>query len=406
MAAAHGGMAFIIAYIVITFLLAWPLLTLELSAGRFGRTDNVGIMQKMADTGGKTLATTSGNIALIFILTAAALYSVVGGWVLARLFDAILQLFQRDLNVHYPGNNYFWALAFLVINVLISTHGIRSGVELWARRLLPCLFILLLIMVFYVLQLNSASDGLKLFLTPDFSKVFKTDTLLAALGQSFFSLSLGGTTMLIYGSYLNRQASPPGLATQVVLADFLVSFLAGLIIVPLICSASILQGISIREAIQVSGPALAFDVLPPLFDSIGFIGVVLTILFFGLLWLASATSALSMIEVPVSRLQTLGVKRKRACYYSFAIISIPSLLLIYAGNNALSLTLKISTQLIQPLLAICVCIMAGWFWKRQLFLSSLNPAQTNSRFWKKYAAYIQYICPTLIIILLISLWNQ
>ena len=85
LAANHGGMAFIVAYIAITFLLAWPLLTLELTAGRFGQTDNVEIMQKMANKGGKRLAITSGNLALIFILTAAALYSVVGGWVLARI---------------------------------------------------------------------------------------------------------------------------------------------------------------------------------------------------------------------------------------------------------------------------------------------------------------------------------
>lgn len=261
MAANHGGVAFIIDYLIITFLLA--LLTLELSVGRYGRTDNVGIMKKMTDSGGRKLALASGNSALIFILTTAALYSVVGGWVLARLSDAILQPLQLDYSSLFTGSDYFWALAFLVINILISTRGIRTGVELWARRLLPCLLILLLLMVFYVLQLDSASAGLKAYLTPDIKQAFNPDTLLAALGQSFFSLSLRGTTMLIYGSYLDSKANPSSLATQVILADFLVSFLAGIMIVPLIYSASILQGTSIDEAIQVSGPTLAFDVLPP-----------------------------------------------------------------------------------------------------------------------------------------------
>ena len=173
MAANHGGGAFIIAYIVITFLLAWPLLTLELSAGRFGRTDNVGIMENMANSGGKKLAITSGNLALVFILTAAALYSIIGGWVLARLFDAIAQLLHLNFSSSFPGKHYFWALVFLTINLLISTHGIRSGVELWARRLLPCLFVLLLIMVVYVLQLDSASPGLKAYLIPDFRRAFR-----------------------------------------------------------------------------------------------------------------------------------------------------------------------------------------------------------------------------------------
>ena len=402
LAAQYGGSAFLLAYIVITFLLAWPLLTLELSAGKFGGSDNITIMKIMAENGGSQLAWLGGHAALIFITTAAALYSIVGGWVLSHLFDAI----QNALGFTFiTANNFFWSFLFLLITTLICTKGLRKGVELWAKRLLPCLLILLIGMVCYVFQLDTASSGLAAYLTPDFHKAIQPDVLLAALGQSFFSLSLGGTTMLVYGSYLSRNAKPPQLATQVVTADFLVSLLAGMIIVPLIYVASQTSNNAIAtDGVMASGPSLAFDVLPSLFATLGLIGHLLAIAFFGLLWLASVTSAMSMLEVPISRLQTKKHSRPLACRKVFFRTGCLLLILLWGGNDLLMSILKFCTQLVQPCLAICVCLLAGWYWQRRKFLNAISETATKSIFWKGYAFYIQVVCPLLIITLLVSLW--
>ncbi|WP_062270299.1 sodium-dependent transporter [Endozoicomonas arenosclerae] len=405
LAAQYGGSAFLIAYIMITFLLAWPLLTLELSAGKYGRSDNIGILKSMTDKGGKPLALWGGYLALAFITTAAALYSVVGGWVLEHAFKSLCELIQIPPST-ISLNSFFWALAFLTTTALFSSRGLRSGVERCTRKLLPCFFVLLIIMALYVLQLEHAREGIRAYLEPDFTRAFQSDVLLAALGQSFFSLSLGGTTMLIYGSYLQSKSRTHTLATQVVSADILVSMLAGLMIMPLIYSATHINTNAIsEEGVIASGPTLAFDVLPSLFSHMGTIGNLLSLAFFGLLWLAAVTSAISMLEVTVSHFQKKGHSRVSACTYTTAMAATITILLIWGGNNLLMATLKICTQLIQPVLAICVCILAGWFWKRGKMMNALSGKESQSIFWTTFAFYIQWICPLLILILIFSLWK-
>ncbi len=406
LAAQHGGSAFVLAYLIVTFFLAWPLLTLELAAGKYAPSDNLSVMRAIAGQNGKILANISGIAALAFIVTANAIYCVVGGWVLIHCTQSFLDILGFAMTPQWISSHYFWPLLFLSTTALVSINGLRAGVERWTKRFLPILLILLIAMTVYALQLNQARPGIIIYLNPDFSEAFRPNVLLAALGQSFFSLSLGGTTMLIYGSYLRKSAKVPLLATQVILSDFLVSLLAGLMIVPAIYSASLINSDAIdTEGVMASGPTLAFDVLPALFATLGTSGHIASLAFFILLCLAALTSSMSMLEVSTTRLQSSGFNRKYATLTATLVIAILTTFLIWEGNELLMWVLKAATQLVQPLLGASVCILAGWFWNRQQLLHAVVENSTHPLFWKIWAGYIQYVCPLLIFILIWSFWE-
>ena len=197
--------------------------------------------------------------------------------------------------------NISLAALFMVLTALVISAGVEQGIEKWSRRLMPSLLVLLVSLIIYVLTQEGAVAGLKHYLVPDFSQITNPDLMVSALGQAFFSMSLGVGTMLIYGSYIGPQENLPRVGTLVTLTDTGIAFLAGLLVLPAMFVAQNL-GVAIygESGGLIAGPDLIFQVLPALFNSMGATGLAVGFAFFVLMSIAAVTSSISMLEVPVS----------------------------------------------------------------------------------------------------------
>ena len=166
-----------------------------------------------------------------------AFYSIVGGWLICFLLGAITEILGLEsatkwLQGFSVERNLFGTLAFYVLTILIVQGGVKQGIEKWSTRLMPALFVLFGLLFVYIMTQSGATEGLKHYLVPDFSKVMDGKLILAAMGQGFFSLTIGGCSMLIYGSYLSKKENLPKMAMHVTLVDTSVAFIAGLVVMP------------------------------------------------------------------------------------------------------------------------------------------------------------------------------
>ena len=405
--AANGGAAFVVVYLILAFLLAYPALMAELTIGRHARRNMVQALRGIA-TG--PISRTTGTIAGLAGIAVAALilsfYAIVAGWMVAHLADPFATLLGATDTANWltgdsTARNFTFTAIFSGLTMLIIASGVEKGIERWSTLLMPALIILLLMLIAYVLTQPGAMQGLEAYLIPDFSKL-SPELLLSAMGQAFFSLSLGVGTMLIYGSYLSKQESLPRLGVLVTLIDVGIAFTAGLLILPAMYVAQE-AGTQIFSATGdlIAGPGLILQVLPALFDTMGTTGLFVAIAFFALMAIASLTSSISMLEVPVAfSIENLGFKRKPATLLMGAIIFAISTLIIFNFDALFGLVISISTEYGQPLLGVVLCIFAGWIWRRDQLLAELqegHPGIEKSLFWKVWPWYVRIVCPLLIL---------
>jgi NSS family neurotransmitter:Na+ symporter len=258
-----------------------------------------------------------------------------------------------------------------------------------------------------VLTREGASEGLRHYLVPDFSQMTNPDLIVSALGQAFFSMSLGVGTMLIYGSYIRSDANLPVVGSLVTLTDTGIAFLAGLLILPAMFVAQNL-GVAIYadDGSLVGGPGLIFQVLPTLFDSMGGVGLLVGFAFFVLMSIAAVTSSISMLEVPVSyAVENHKVSRKRATLLLSSLIFVISVVICLNFGIAFDAIISLTTEWAQPLISLLVCLFAGWVFYRNSVLHELkrgNPDVESSLFWKLWPVYVKLICPTLIGIIIVQ----
>ena len=298
----NGGAAFLLIYLICTILIGFPIMVGEVALGRHTQKDPVGAYGSI---GGRSWSIVGffGVLCGIMILS---FYNVVAGWA----FGYFIQISFGDLlsqpdfgaffgsyvsNVFDFGDNWImvYSLAFMLLTAFIVARGIQDGIESAAKVLMPALFLLLLGLIGYGLTLENAMDGVAFYLIPDFSKV-TLSTVYSAMGQAFFSLSLGMGALITYGSYISKQDNIISSAAIVTAADFSVAFLSGLLIFPLVFS----QG---QE--PTAGPGLVFIALPGIFEAMGpMTGRIVGGGFFLLLSVAALTSTISLLEVPVSYL--------------------------------------------------------------------------------------------------------
>ncbi|WP_088328480.1 sodium-dependent transporter [Lacimicrobium sp. SS2-24] len=404
--ASNGGAAFVLMYILLAFVLAYPVLMAELLIGRATQSNMVDALGKIS---GSVIGKATGIWGCVTVSLILAFYAIVAGWMIAYGLQALSSIFawqgvSQWLTSFSDSRNLIFCALFVLLTALIVTGGVSKGIEKWSVRLMPTLFLIVLLLIAYVMTLDGAMQGLKVYLLPDFSKVLNPDLLISAMGQAFFSMSLGVGTMLVYGSYVSRKEKLPSLGASVALVDIAVAILAGLLIIPAMYVA-LHNGVEIfsESGELIAGDTLIFTVLPALFDTMGSAGNLVALSFFILMTIAAVTSSISMLEVPVAYVvESRGMKRGPAVWLIAAVVFVCSTVIALNFESLFGLVIAATTQYSQPLLGLMLCIFAGWVWKRNEILKELrysDAAAEQGLFWKIWPWYVRFVCPVIIILM-------
>jgi len=405
--ASNGGAAFVLVYLVLAFCLAYPAFMAELLIGRYGQANAVSSMQKMSrNLWQKRFAFFVGFGGILCATLILSFYGILAGWMMSYAIEPIVRLaglteVSTWLTSQSIVRNLVFNALFMMLTIAIIRRGVEEGIEKWSKRLMPMLIGLLILLIIYVFTLDGSKEGFEAYLNPDISRIFEPDLLISALGQAFFSLSLGTSVMVIYGSYIAKSENLVTLGAQVTLIDVSIAFLAGLLIIPAMYVAQA-QGVAIfaDDGSLISGPNLVFDVLPTLFNSMGAIGLFVAFSFFVLMSIAALTSSISMLEGPVSYVvERHNVERKKATTLIGMTILALSALIIVNFDLLFGLVISLSTVYGQPLIAMLCCIFVGWIWHRNELLAEIkegNDNVENSLFWKIWPWYTKFVCPVAI----------
>jgi NSS family neurotransmitter:Na+ symporter len=362
LAGANGGGIFVLIYLVIVLFIGFTIILGEMTLGRATQLGAYNayksINRKWAFAGGL------GVFASFIILS---FYSVIGGWVLNYLFQSIAGGIPADTAAYFTGFisapvvPLLWHMLFMAATAFVVFKGIGGGIEKSCKFMMPGLFILLLIVAIRSVTLPGAAAGLAFYLTPDFSKL-SAGAIVAALGQVFFSLSLGMGIIITYGSYLGREEGLEKNSIVVPFLDTIVALLAGFAILPAVFAFGFEPG---------AGPGLMFITLPQVFAAMPF-GQFFEILFFLLVLFAALTSSMSLMEVSVAYMQDQHKwSRDKAVLFLAALlflVGIPSSLSFGVGSELLIFGksffdfLSFLSDIILPLGGFLMCIFIGYVW--------------------------------------------
>lgn len=412
----NGGAAFLAIYLVCVALIGAPVMLAELVVGRKTRLNPVGAFKKLAPRSAWVVV---GGLGVLTGMVILSFYTVIAGWTLAYLLKTISGAFTAGADTeaiwHHvsgdPGPAIGWHFVFMVLTVIVVLGGVRKGIERWTKILMPVLFLLLVLLAIRAVTLDGAGTGLEFYLKPDFSKV-TAPVVLAAMGQAFFSLSLGMGAMITYGSYVSNKDDLVSSAGWVVGCDTLIAIMAGLIIFPTLFSAGLEPG--------AGGPGMVFVVLPNLFASmppapLG--GIVFGSGFFLLLVIAALTSSVSLLEVCASWLiDEHGVSRTKAAIVLGAIafvIGIPSALangavdwlttLPGVGMDFLTFLFTIFGQYSLVTGALLISLFVGWVWGVRHADEEVRVNDGKFPLGGIWKFLIRFLCPVAIVLILGSL---
>jgi len=411
--ASNGGAAFVLVYLVLAFCLAYPAFMAELLIGRFGQANAVTSMQKMSRTElQKKFAFLVGFGGIICAALILSFYGIFAGWMMSFSIEPVALLIGSDNAAEWFVSqslfrNLLFTTLFMFLTIFIIRSGVENGIEKWSKRLMPILIVLLVSLIVYVVTLDGAAEGLNAYLNPDFSRVLEPQLLISAMGQAFFSLSLGTSVMIIYGSYISKEENLVSLGAQVTLIDVSIAFLAGLLVIPAMYVAQA-QGVAIfaEDGSLISGSSLIFTVLPALFDSMGSMGLFVGFAFFVLMSIAALTSSISMLEGPVSyAVERHNIAREKATLLIGLGILALSTVIVLNISFMLDFVATLATQYGQPIIAMLCCIFVGWIWHRNEVLTEIkqgNSEVENGLFWKIWPIYTKFVCPTAIAIVFIN----
>lgn len=410
--ASNGGAAFVLVYLILAFSLAYPAFMAEILIGRYGHANAVTSLQKMSRTDWhRKFAFFVGFGGIVCAALILSFYGILAGWMMSFAVEPVARIFALNDFANWVtsqsiARNLLFTSAFMILTILIIQKGVEHGIEKWSKRLMPVLIGLLICLIVYVMTLEGASEGLNAYLNPDISRVLDPDLLISALGQAFFSLSLGTSVMIIYGSYISKKENLVTLGAQVTLIDVSIAFLAGLLIIPAMYVAQA-QGVAIfaEDGSLISGSSLVFTVLPGLFENMGSIGQFVAFVFFVLMTIAAVTSSISMLEGPVSyAVERHQMERKRATSMIGVIILFLSFVIVVNIEFMLDMVAITATQYGQPIIAMLCCVFVGWIWHRNDVLTEIkagNEEIESSVFWKIWPWYTKFVCPTAIAVVFI-----
>jgi len=412
-AASNGGAAFLIVYLVLAFTLAYPALMAEIILGRHAHANAVAALAgTSAHPVARRIGAGAGILGFIVASLILSFYAIVAGWMVAFFLGAALAFAGLEATATWLtdfglARNILFMAIFMGLTVAIISAGVRDGIERWSSRLMPLLLLTLLGLVAYVLTLEGAMEGLRVYLMPDFSSVLSPGLIINALGSAFFSLSLGVGTMLIYGSYISDRENLPVAGGLVTAVDIGIAVVAGFLVLPAMYVA-LANGVEIfaADGSLLSEDTLIFTVLPELFGTMGTAGGLVSMMFFFLMSIAALTSSISMLEVPVAyTIETHGIRRGRAVIVIGAIITAISLAILLNFGTLFGFVITVTTRYSQPLLGFVFCIYVGWIWHRDSLLAELrkgSPDITDTLFWKIWPWHLRLVCPAIILIIFLQ----
>lgn len=406
----NGGAAFVFLYIACVIFIGVTIMICEIFLGRRAQANPITAFKKINKNLGWF-----GLLAVIVPLVITFYYSILGGYTVKF---AINSFWGNNGNLaNFAGNVWeviLFTAIFIGLALVVVMAGVKGGIEKASKVLMPALFILLVLVVIFVLCLGEGVlDGIKFYLVPDFSKI-TGKSILVAMGQAFYSLSLGMGAMIVYGSYTGKEINIVKSTGMICIFDTIIALLAGLAIFPAVFHFASVEGIPLTK-LELDGIMLMFSTLPKVFESIGFFGNIIEFFFFAMVVIAAITSVISIMEVSSQFIiQKFKIKRKIAtstvAILTFLIsipisISLGNLLsgvdkMTIFGLDYLSFLDTVTNTVLMPICALLSCLAVGWFIKPKQALIELK--EDGNKFGileKPFAIMIKFVVPTLIMVI-------
>ena len=407
LAAKYGGGIFLLVYIILAVTFGFALMVGEIALGRKTGLSAIGAFKSLDKR-----YSFIGILASVVPIIILPYYSVIGGWVTKYFYEFISGNAQATVADTYFGDfisstagPLFWFALFMGATAIIVMCGVQKGIENVSKVMMPVLVVLSLGIAIYTAFMPGAVDGILYYITPDFSK-FSVTTVLAAMGQLFYSMSLAMGIMITYGSYMKKDVNLESSVSQIEIFDTGIAFLAGLMIIP---AVFVFSG-GTPEALG-KGPSLMFVTLPKVFDSM-YGGTFIGVLFFVLVLLAALTSSISLMETVVSIFcDKFGMKRMTSCLTVLALsvaLGVPSALGYGAWGDVTLLGMAfldffdfISNSVIMPIVALLTCIFIGYVIKCKTIS---NEVEISGKFRRKklFEIVTKYVAPICIVLILVT----
>ena len=414
LAAQYGGGIFVFTYVLLALFFGLILLMLEIAIGRNTGKSVVGAFTKL-----NSKFKWFGYFCLIVPTIIVPYYCVIGGWVVKYMFSfiggaeglvgatdtTVTGAFFSNF-ISSPWQPLVFFLIFAFATIAIVAFGVQKGIERMSKILMPALAVIAIVLMIYVICQPGAMEGVGYFFIPDFSKLgFKT--VLGALGQLFYSLSIGMCIMITYGSYMKKEVNITTSSIQIASFDSLFAIISGLIIIPAVFAFSA----NPADVMSNNGPSLMFIQLTNVFNSIP-LGRVVGVIFFVLVLFAAITSSVSLVESIVAVLCENGkMKRVTACIIVFAIILVlgslsslgfgPLSNVTINGYTILDIFDYLSNNILMPIVAIITCLIAGWFIDTNIIKKEIC-FEKKKWFEKYFTVVVKYIAPICILAILIT----
>ena len=395
----HGGAAFLLVFLLSIFVVGIPAMLAEFAVGRRTKKNAVGAFRTLSKRWSWL-----GYSGVLGALLISGYYYLIAGWSLQYFADSVTGgMFNSPLPFKEQFDLFqaswkplIWGVIFILMTHFIVARGVEKGIEKASKVMMPMLFVILIIMAVRVAFMPGAAEGYKFFLSCDFAEAFKAETIMMAIGQAFFSLSVGMGCMVTYASYFKQDNNMVSTSFNVSILTLLVSVLAGLVIFPAVFSA----GLQPTE-----GPALVFVTLPEIFKGMP-LASVWSAIFFLLVILASLTSTISFHEVLTAYFaEEFSLTRKRAAMVT-TVVSIVLSTVTFAklfGIDFFNIFDYVTANVLMPLGAMFTCIMVMWFMKKDFMNNELtNNGLCNRRLTPVILFMLRFITPVLILYIFIK----
>lgn len=439
LAAQYGGGTFIAVYLLLVVTLGFTLMVTEIAVGRKTRQAPLTAYSKLSRKWGFV-----GFLSTLIPVLIVPYYCVIGGWVVKYFVTYVKMAFTgvSPMGEAAAGSGAFftsfisanfapfgYGIIFILICAAVIVLGVKNGIEKSNLAMMPLLFILAIAISAYVIFLPGSGEGLKYYLVPSMDALAGADgrpslarlakTVLGAMGQMFYSLSLAMGIMITYGSYMRKEDSIERCVRRIEIFDTAIAVIAGLMIIPVVYMFAVKTGTPVHEAMN-QGPGLMFITLPKVFATLGQAGAWLGMAFFGLVIFAALTSAISLYEACVaSACDLIGIGRKAATFFMGALILFLSTFsaLGYGAWGDITLFKGILSEeglpfldffdfatnsVFMPVVALATCIAVGWFLKPKTVIEEVEALGSKFRAKALYVFFVKYFAPVLMALLLVS----